>query len=98
MEAAPRHFSVTRSEPLAFSKLSRTNNRFRSQIFCGLYFVFRRLAVPQSLDPQHGRADGDAELQDCQNNQQSIHASEKHLVGCKNIVDFKLLKHICYIN
>lgn len=73
-----------------------TNNRFRSQIrFCGLYLVFCLLAVPQSLDPQHDRADGDAELQDCQNNQQSIHASEKHLVGCKNIVNLKVLKHLC---
>lgn len=53
--------------------------------FCRLYLVFCLLTALQSLDPQDGTANGDAELQDRQNNHRGNGASQKHLVGHKNL-------------
>lgn len=78
-------------------KLSRINNRFNSSKiwFCRLYLIFSPLTVPQSLDPQDGRADDEAELQDWQDNQQTVNASCKHLVRNTKRVNFTMFKHVC---
>lgn len=61
-------------------KCSWINNKIW---FFTLYLVFSLLSAPQSRDRQQERGDGDADLQDWQNNQHSIDASYEHLVGHK---------------
>ena len=47
------------------------------------YHIFSLVPAPQSFDPQDRRADVDAELQDRQDDQHAIDASQENLVGSK---------------
>lgn len=54
------------------------------------YLLVCFLSAHQGLDPQDGRADGEAELQGREDDQQPIDAPQKHLSGVeKTAVNFK---------
>lgn len=70
---------------LAFGEEFKQNKQGRlTDMKIVMHLVHTLLLVDQSLDPQDGRAEGDTELQDRQDDEHSVDASQNHLVGRKN--------------